>query len=142
MGKYLDIVRARRSGAHDINDINDKTTELGRVGRLCRAPSAFADAFAALERRCPDAIPVDRWQWAVEDGRGFLGQWAEQAEALGWSVDDVLGLHPTAPATRYDAMGLVWCLRGSKVVALTANTATIRTESGSLLQFYRKLRMS
>jgi hypothetical protein len=104
--------------------------------------SVLADAFAALEQRCPDAVPVDRWQRAVEDGRRFLGQWAEQAERLGWTPDDLFGLHPTAPMRRYDHMGLVWLLGGGKVVALTTDTTTIRMPSGSLLSFYRKLRRS
>jgi hypothetical protein len=158
MGKYLDILRARRSGAYDINDINDKIPAapqgpaydindindkipvFGRLNRLCRTSSALADAFATLERRCPNAIPVDRWQMAVEDARGFLWQWAEQSEALGWTPDDLFGLHPTAPLARYDAMGLVWLLRGTKVVAITATAATIRTATGGTLTFYRKPR--
>jgi hypothetical protein len=100
----------------------------------------MSSAFAALEQRCPDAVPVARWQKAVEDGRAFLAQWAEQAEALGWTPDDLFGLHPTAPMARYDCMGLVWLLCGNKVVALTSETATIRMPSGSMLSFYRKLR--
>jgi hypothetical protein len=98
---------------------------------------ALADAFATLEQQCPDAVPVARWQVAVEDGRRFLGQWDEQASALGWTPDDLFGLHRTAPLVRYDHMGLVWLLHGAKVIALTDSTAAIRTQAGSLLQFYR-----
>jgi hypothetical protein len=98
--------------------------------------SAIAAAFAALERQCPASIPVDRWQRAVDDGCRFLGQWAEQG--LGWTADDLFGLHPTAPLSRYDRMGLVWLLRGKKVVALTAAAATIRTPTGGMLSFYRR----
>jgi hypothetical protein len=113
----------------------------GGQGQTCIFSSAIAAAFAALERQWPASIPVDRWQRAVDDGCRFLGQWAEQAEALGWTADDLFGLHPAAPLTRYDRMGLVWLLRGKKVVALTAAAATIRTATGCTLSFYRKVRI-
>jgi hypothetical protein len=102
------------------------------------AQTRIFDAFAALERGCPDAVPVARWREAVDDGSRFLGQWGEQAEALGWTAEDLFGLHPTAPLARYDSMGLVWLLRGRKVVALTATAATIRTATGITLS-YRKV---
>src|SRR5262249_61561310 len=96
MGKYRDIL-ARVQG-YDKNDLNDKRPcqsapidyeAKARFGRLCR----FRRAFSALEARCPDLVPIDRWQLAVEDGRAFLARWVEQAEALGWTAKDLFGLH-------------------------------------------------
>ena len=63
MGKYLDLLD--RTGLYDINDQDDKSP-FGRLNRLCRT-------FATLETRCPDLVPVARWQAAVEDGRRFPG---------------------------------------------------------------------
>src|SRR5262249_39377581 len=55
----------------------------------------YSRVIAALEARCPDLIPADRWQAAVGDGRAFLAKWGEQAETLGWTVRDLFGLpHP------------------------------------------------
>jgi hypothetical protein len=136
MGKYLDIIRGRQG--YERNEIDEISPPLLSSNSFVSYPSALADAFATLERRCPDAVPVARWREAVEDGRRFLGQWDEQAEALGWTAEDLFGLHPTAPLARYDSMGLVWLLRGKKVVALTATAATIRTATGGTLSFYRK----
>jgi hypothetical protein len=152
VGKYLDILRARRSGAerYDINDINDKSPPpsppFGRINRLCRTPSALAEALGELERRCPNFILPTRWQRAVEDGHRFLSRWGEQAEALGWTPADLFSLHepPAEPhpsysrLSRYDCTGLVWFLDGQPVVALTAETATIKTLSGSILVYRRK----
>jgi hypothetical protein len=75
-------------------------------------------AFDALERRCPDFVPSDRWQRAVEDGRRFLAAWGAEAEASGWTASELFGLHPVPeqPAPNYgrlarvDDMGLVWLL--------------------------------
>jgi len=85
------------------------------------------------------------WDLAVADGRRFLAQWGEQAQALGWSARDLFGLHevPASPSptyrrlSRYDATGLVWLLKGREVIALTETTAAIRTPSGGVLT-YRK----
>jgi hypothetical protein len=123
MGKYLDILK--QAGLYDKNDIDDKspttkTTKggFGRINRFCRT-------FTALEARCPDHVPIDRWQECIEDGRRFLGTWGAQAESLGWTSADLFGLHtpPERPhpsyrrLSRYDATGLVWLLDGRPVVA-------------------------
>jgi hypothetical protein len=64
---------------------------------------------------------------------------------LGWSSADLFGLaavpekpHPSySRLSRYDATGLCWLLEGRPVVALTADTASIRHGSGSVTT-YRK----
>jgi hypothetical protein len=148
VGKYLDILRARRSGPeqYDINDINDKSPPFGRIDRLCRTPSDLVEALRELERRCPNFVVPTRWQQAVKDGRRFLSRWSDQAEALGWTPADLFGLHePLAEPhpsysrlSRYDCTGLVWLLDGRSVVALTAETATIKAHSGSILTYRRR----
>ena len=108
---------------------------LGRYGRVV----------AAFEAGCPDLVPAERWRQAVEDGHAFLARWADQAEALGWSPRDLFGLHkpPAKPhpsysrLSRYDETGLVWLLQGREVVALTADTASIKGATGNIT-IYRK----
>jgi hypothetical protein len=65
--------------------------------------SPLVAAFSILERHRPDYIDVVDWQHAVEDGRRFIVQWGGQAEALGWTADDLFGLHdpPEQPDPRY-----------------------------------------
>jgi hypothetical protein len=152
MGRYLDmldnLLKATSAGnePYDKNDINDQTPpvthdakEFGRIDRFCRS-------FESLERRCPASVGVADWQHAVEDGRRFLDRWRRQAEALGWRPADLFGLHepPEKPASNYrrlsrvDAAGLVWLLHGRPVVALTADSATIRTSAGGTVTFHRR----
>jgi hypothetical protein len=156
MGRYLDIVervvreRAERQPAsYDRNDINDQSLydrndqrpKQPNFGRLCR----FDRTLAALERWCPAHVDVADWQQAVEDGRVFVTEWGQQADALGWTPAEVFGLHPAPdkPAanyrrlSRYDTTGLVWLLHGRRVIKMTADSAAIRTTSGGTVE-YRK----
>jgi hypothetical protein len=102
------------------------------------------EALTHLESGCPDQVAADDWEQAIDDGRRFLAQWGEQAEALRWTPDDLFGLHdPTQRPgpnyrrlSRYDATGLIWLLYGRPVVALTASAAVIGREGGPT--FYRR----
>jgi hypothetical protein len=151
VGKYLDIIqkaaegRAKSAlsavsltkGCVAADGTNHQDT-LPRFSRLSRT-------LFALESRCPDRVPTDRWQAAVEDGRRFLATWGEQAEALGWTAKDLFGLFP-APSqphpsfsrlSRHDHTGLIWLLDGRPVIALTEATAAIQSPTGTIT-IYRK----
>ncbi|MFC2248560.1 hypothetical protein ACETRX_02930 [Labrys portucalensis] len=94
---------------------------------LARAPSytgPFADEFAALLRANPTPDPR-RWEQAKQDAAEFLADWGDEAAGLGWTAKDLFGLHPVAPLTRYDVMGLIWLLNGKEVKAITERTAAI-----------------
>ena len=106
---------------------------------------SYGRVFSTLCERCPRCVERARWQRAINDGERFLAEWGEQAEALGWTVRDLLGLHevPANPhptyqrLSRYDCTGLIWLLQGCPVVALTEATAAIRMPSGNVTT-YRK----
>jgi hypothetical protein len=105
----------------------------------------YGHVLAALEAHCPDYVPADRWQQAVEDGRRFLAKWGKQAQQLGWTAGDLFSLHepPAKPhpsysrLSRYDETGLIWLLQGRSVVALTEATAAIENPTGAVT-VYRK----
>jgi hypothetical protein len=48
-----------------------------------------------------------------------------EAAELGWRGEELFGLHPTVPLSRYDHMGLNWVLRGRPVRALTKDWADL-----------------
>jgi hypothetical protein len=104
-----------------------------------RVPRAWAEGFARLDLASPaPGFSDERWRRLVDDGGRFLDQWAKEAAVLGWSPLDVFGVHPSAPAARYDAMGLVPLISGGEVVALTKTSATIRGRSGRELVYLRR----
>ena len=120
---------------------NFQTSTCAKSAISAKRPSPYQSEFEALERRCPELIEPGHWKQAVEDGRQFLATWGDQAKDLGWTAQELLGLHPV-PAKphasferlgRYNSTGLVWLLRGRPVVKMTADSAAIRTASGRTL---------
>jgi hypothetical protein len=119
-------------------------TPVGQSGTL--VPDRYGRVLTILEARCPDHVPVERWQQAVEDGRRFLATWGDQAEALGWVPRDLFGLHkPLAKPhpsysrlSRYDETGLIWLLCGREVIELTNVAASIRNPNGNVTVVYRE----
>src|SRR5215831_19302884 len=104
------------------------------------ARDPYASALATLRAECPAYVDAADWQQAIEDGHRFVTQWGKQAEALRWAPADLFGLHtpPENPApnyrrlSRYDKTGLVWLLRGRRVVEFTKDKAVIETANGTV----------
>jgi len=106
-------------------------------GKISRA---WAEGFARLDPdQPPGDMPPHRWQRFVDDVGLFLDSgFAEQAAALGWSPHDLFGCDRDRPFARIDRAGLLWLLNGDKLVALTADTATIETRTGARQTYRRK----
>jgi hypothetical protein len=78
-------------------------------------PIPYAQPFRILQSACPEEVPNDRWLRFLDDARTFFKKWGRQAQRLGWTAQDLLGLHPSAPMARHDEMRLLWALRGQTV---------------------------
>lgn len=156
MGRYLDLIAATEAASspptgNGTNGKNGKNRDGGIIpfipypvsslapSRLLGMTDDFNAALRGLDARCPDRIDDHgRWRQAVADGEAFLARWGEQASSLGWTPEELFGLHPLAPLARYDAMGLCWLLRGRPVLKLTSTVATIAVASGTSLSYYRR----
>jgi hypothetical protein len=140
MGKYLDLIR--EAGGYAVNAENAVSPPPAPFPRLSR----LSRTLSALESRCPELVPVARWQQCVDDGRAFLARWGHQAFGLGWTPADLFGLFPV-PAnphpsfsrlSRYDHTGLIWLLAGRPVIAVTESTAAIQNPTGSTTVYRRR----
>jgi len=102
------------------------------------APPEWHAILAELnQRNCPDWFSPDRWTALLSDAEIFLGRWGQTAHQLGWTALDLFGVHPIAPAARFDVMGLFPLLHGGAVIALTEDAATIRRSSNAILTYRR-----
>jgi hypothetical protein len=101
-------------------------------------PSEWQAICEELKRSEPPSwASAERWRELVADAESFLAAWGKTADRLGWTTLDLFGVHPTAPATRFDVMGLIPILRGRSVCDLSDKTATIECESRAKLIFHR-----
>jgi hypothetical protein len=101
---------------------------------------AWADGFVRLHPDLPPlGVPAWRWLRFVNDvGRFLDSPFCASAAALGWGPHDLFGCDHDRPFARIDHLGLLWLLDGGRVLALTANTATIETSNGSILTYRRR----
>jgi hypothetical protein len=83
-----------------------------------------------------EILPSDR-ERLIRDAKAFLAQWGAEAARLGWTTEDVFGLHAAAPNARFDCMGLVPLLNGREVTSIAADKATIATASGATITYCR-----
>jgi hypothetical protein len=67
--------KAQKAPLFTLNTLNTHTQRPARE-------RPYEATLAALEARCPEYVPVDRWQQAVADAGVFLAHWGEQAEQL------------------------------------------------------------
>jgi hypothetical protein len=133
---------------NDFNRLHDRqttqtthTTKSEQSGQR-RPFDDLPDDWQAILNELKGATPVDgsgdaRWPSLVDDTEVFLARWGEAAHLLGWTALDLFGVHPAAPAARFDVMGLLPLLRGASVVALTKDDARMRRPSGAMLTFRR-----
>jgi hypothetical protein len=103
-------------------------------------PRDWAEGFARLDCAKPPAdVSSHRWRLFIDDCGRFLDEgWAHCAMSLGWRALDLFGCDRERPFARLDHAGLLWLIDGRKLVALTANTATIETATGVRQTYYRR----
>ncbi|MDH2402020.1 hypothetical protein QCM77_18945 [Bradyrhizobium sp. SSUT18] len=107
------------------------------------APSEWHAILGELEQRnCPDWMSPERWDFLLGDAESFLSRWGRAAHAMGWTALDLYGVHPFAPASRFDAMGFLFLVQGGSVPVITAHSATIHRRTGAHLTYRRKPAMT
>jgi hypothetical protein len=110
---------------NDFNRLHDRhTTQTTHTTKFeqsdqRRPIDGLPDEWQAILNELKGATPVDgfcdaRWPSLVDDAEVFLARWGEAAHLLGWTALDLFGVHPAAPAARFDVMGLLPLLRGDR----------------------------
>jgi len=99
-------------------------------------PREWAEGFAKLQSLTPPAsVTEQRWLQVIDDAGRFLDSWGAKLAALGWQVGETFGVHPARPELRRG--GLIWHLRGRRVLAASRDSVTIETGNGQRQRIYR-----
>jgi hypothetical protein len=103
-----------------------------------KPPGSWVSGVRALEYGTPlEAFGPARWDQLIQDSLRFINQWGDEAASLGWTDIDLFGVHPSAPAYRFDCMGLVLLITGRKILELNVGRAVLLSPRGSRLTYRR-----
>ena len=113
----------------------------GTVDADSGLPAAWIEGYQRLvTMRRPRAIPSTAWTWLQAAAGELLTRWGRQLAAQGWTTLEVFGVHYEAPMPRIDCAGLLAMLSAhQKIEAVSAKSVSLRTESGTVLRYYRPL---
>jgi hypothetical protein len=102
-------------------------------------PQDWCEGLAALASMPPVAgFSDERWAVGVWWARQIAHEHGLVVHEAGWSALDLFGLHPTAPACRYDGMGLAFMLRpGDTLLFLDGGEVIIERLSGARHRTHR-----
>jgi hypothetical protein len=111
----------------------------GHIG----VPPKWIEGIAKLDRhRAPPHVPLHLWRRFIGDCERFLDPnaiWAAEAAAMGWDAPSLFGCAPTQPLAHMQVAGLIWALRGRKIVRLYPDWASIEDSAdGSRYVFNRR----
>lgn len=108
------------------------------VALLKRAPADWSRGVSRLTTSpAPAEAPPDWWRQLGRNSEGFLAEWGNRAQELGWQTLEVFGVGQWKPYQRTDLMGLVPLLGGKRLVVLTDREAVLETAAGAR-QTYRR----
>jgi hypothetical protein len=121
-------------------DNTDKFEERAAIVEFdAGVPREWAEGYARLCTipRHPD-FTEKSWRRLIDDSGRFLDRWAVKVAAMGWTTQEVFGVHPDKPDARLDLRGLVPSVCGTEVVAVSADSATVQTPSGARQRIFRR----
>jgi hypothetical protein len=121
----LDVAQSAAGKPEDLSGLEPQP-QPGGIG----VPRQWADGIASLRRqRAPADVPLHRWRLFIDDCERFLDPetiWAARAPALGWDALSLFGCALAQPLAHIQAAGLIWALRGRKIVQLYGDWASIQ----------------
>jgi hypothetical protein len=107
--------------------------------RCIGVPCEWIHGVANLDRhRAPPHVPVQRWQLLIGDCEQFLELWGATAADMGWSAEALFGCAIAQPLAHLQVAGLLWALRGEKLIRLYPHSASIEISDGSHRIFNRR----
>jgi hypothetical protein len=94
----------------------------------------YVNSFTDISSARPDNVSDERWQQVHADARTFLSEWGTVADALEWPAEELFG------GAAAGAHGLVWELRGRRVLAITYDLIAIDGNTAGCRAWFRRLR--
>lgn len=134
-----ELIEAARSIKPELGILSTKAPSPGMFSAIGLSDELSRGLSALCAPEDPPAnISAAKWREMRAAATAFAVEWARTASQLGWGEIELFGIHPTAPAQRLDATGLVFLLSANdSVIAVTSESARIKKASGAE-QSYRR----
>ena len=106
-----------------------------------RPPREWTDRLIRLRPDHPPGdVPLSRWRQVNDDcrrpvDRGLAGE----ALGNGWTAIYLFGCNEAKPFARIDQMGLVWFIKGGRIISMSMSAAIIETPIGARHTYRRKM---
>jgi hypothetical protein len=119
-----------------------------RSSALAPVPSSLPDAWRAGLGQLrfmppPTGFDTNRWNVGVRWARRIAVEHGPAALVMGWGAEDLFGLHPVAPAARYDSIGLAFVMKETDcIISLNDERAILRSARGTPTSFWLGQRSS
>jgi len=102
-------------------------------------PREWVEGYTRLCAMPPPADISERdWQAMVDGAGRLLEQWGDKLASLGWTLEDIFGIHSLAPIARLDLAGLVRFLIRFELVDLTDEHAILMNARGARHIYWRR----
>ena len=85
-----------------------------------------------------EAFGIGRLARMVYDGEALFAMWLPMLRRHGWTAIELFGVHPIAPAARFDCMGLILVLNSKSVRSISADGASLASPTGTTLSYRRE----
>ncbi len=132
---------ARMAGTEESRRVTSPAPDLFSIETPIAGTAELDTVVAGLDQlaRSPPLWSTTKWADELTAARAFAGRWQAPALACGWTLLDLWGAHPRAPAARLACLGAGWIVARSGHHVLEADTGAIRvvTRLGSRLRIYR-----
>jgi hypothetical protein len=126
---------ATRGRGYEKNEINEKTLSCGGG-----VPTEWREGLAGLRPDYPPGdVPSGRWHQFINNCGRLLGAGViEEAARLGWTAYDLFGCDGEKPFGRVDQMGLIWFVKGGRIVSMSMSAAVLAMPTGARQTYRRK----
>jgi len=112
---------------NNVRDHDPRAASLMTMGTLVTMAAEWVAGISCLNAAPPPGgVSLARWRQFLADAQRLLDDGSiAQAAASGWTAYDLFGCDDMKPFDRLDQWGLVWFLKGGRVVGMSMSTAVI-----------------
>jgi len=127
-GPQTNVFKRRRT-----RSITAPKGPIRKPSKASKGPSDWQDGLNLLvDTPPPKGVSSGDWSEAIERAVDFCNRFGHCALSCGWTEELLFGLHPNAPLSRFDGMGVAFLGTDAVVMGVEPGAITFRNTNGSI----------